>query len=285
MAKIKVSRPLIEHHNYGEADAILPIYTGYRQPRLSWNFEATDDTLRGWQQTHYTVKLSAWGQPHPEICIESSESVLVPWPGNPLLSESSCRVKVRVEGKDKHGDIVSSLWSDETTVEFVPPRDQLTATFIGSTQSQPDGPLRPLRFRKAFNVPQYDEIADKAKLYVTTYGVYQVFINGKRVGNDEMAPGWTSYSHRHLYQTHDVREHLRPGSNVIGIEVAEGWYAGRLGWAGQRQFYGKALGVFAELQVVASESEGVLKIVTDDTWECGYGPLKTSDIYDGEIYA
>jgi alpha-L-rhamnosidase len=284
MARIKVSRPLIEHHNYGDADTTLPIYTGHRQPRLSWRFEATDDTLTGWRQTHYTIKTSAWGQPHPEISVESSDSVLVPWPGNPFALDSSCRVKVRVDGKDEHGDIVSSLWSDETTVEFVPSQEQLSANFIGSAQSQPDSPLRPLRFRKYFNMPAYDGLADKAKLYVTAYGVYQVFINGKRVGNDQMAPGWTSYTHRHLYQTHNVRDLLRPGGNVIGIEVAEGWHAGRLGWAGQRKLYGTTLGVFAELQVVATERHDAIMIITDDTWKCGYGPLTTSDIYDGETY-
>jgi alpha-L-rhamnosidase len=284
MARIKVSRPLVEHHNYDDADANLPVHTGHRQPRLSWRFEAADDTLKGWHQTHYRIKLSAWGQPHEEICVESPDSVLVPWPGDPLLSISSCRVKVRVEGKDAFQSIVSSFWSDETTVELVPLQDQLTAKFIGSAQPQSHGPLRPLRFRKSFNVPDYDGIVDKAKLYITAYGVYQISINGKRVGNDEMAPGWTSYTHRHLYQVHDVRDLLRPGSNVIGIEVAEGWYAGRLGWAGQRQFYGKDLGVLAELQVVATEIEGAITIVTDDTWECGYGPLMTSEIYDGEVY-
>jgi alpha-L-rhamnosidase len=284
MAKIKVSRPLIEHHNHNDADTNLPVHTGHRQPRLSWRFEATDDTLTGWHQTHYRIKLSAWGQPHEEICVESPDSVLVPWPGDPLLSISSCRVKVRVEGKDAYQNIVSSFWSEETTVEIVPSQDQLTANSIGSAQPQPDGPLRPLRFRKSFNVSEFDGIVDKAKLYITAYGVYQAFINGKRVGSDEMAPGWTSYTHRHLYQCHDVRGLLRPGSNIIGIEVAEGWYAGRLGWAGQRQVYGKDLGVFAELQVVATEKDGAITIITDDTWKCGYGPLITSEIYDGEIY-
>jgi len=197
MAKIKTSRPLIEHHNPGDADTDLPIHIGHRLPRLSWRFEATDDTLTGWHQTHYRIKLSAWGQPHEELCIESPDSVLVPWPGFPLQSISSCKVKVRVEGKDEHGDTVSSFWSDETTVEFVPPQDQLTAKFIRSAQSQAEGLLRPLRFRKSFSVPEYDGIVDKAKLFVSAYGVYQVFINGKRVGNDEMAPGWTSYKHRH----------------------------------------------------------------------------------------
>ncbi|KAI4716608.1 permease of the major facilitator superfamily [Aureobasidium sp. EXF-10727] len=199
-----------------------------------------------------------------------------------------CRVKVRVEGEDEDGNVVSSLWSDETTIEFVPPHDQLTAQFIGSYEPQPQSGIqlspRPLRFRKSFNVPEYDGIVDKAELYITAYGVYQVFINGERVGNDEMAPGWTSYTHRHIYQTCDVRKFLRPGDNVIGVEVAEGWYAGRLGWAGQRQFYGKDLGVFAQLEVVSTERQGAVTIATDDTWECGPGPIISSQIYDGELY-
>ncbi|KAG9814437.1 glycoside hydrolase family 78 protein, partial [Aureobasidium melanogenum] len=284
MAKIKVSRPIIEHDSHHNVDSNLPIHTGHRQPRLSWRFEATDHTLKGWHQTSYKVKLSAWGQPHPEICIESSESVLVPWPGKPLSLESSCRVKVRVEGKDEYGEVVTSLWSEETAVEFVPSSDHFTANFIGSAQPQSDGPLRPLRFRKAFTVPDYDTVVDKAKLYISAYGVYQVFINGQRVGSDEMAPGWTSYTHRHLYQTHDVRNLLRPGGNVIGIEVAEGWYAGRLGWAGQQNFYGKVLGAIAQLEVVATERQDAITIITDETWKCGFGPLINSSIYDGELF-
>ncbi|KAG9662659.1 glycoside hydrolase family 78 protein, partial [Aureobasidium melanogenum] len=284
MAKIKVSRPIIEHDSHHDVDSNLPIHTGHRQPRLSWRFEATDHTLKGWHQTSYKVKLSAWGQPHPEICIESSESVLVPWPGKPLSLESSCRVKLRVEGEDESGEVVTSLWSEETAVEFVPSSDHFTANFISSAQPQSDGPLRPLRFRKAFTVPDYDTVVDKAKLYVSAYGVYQVSINGQRVGSDEMAPGWTSYTHRHLYQTHDVRNLLRPGGNVIGIEIAEGWYAGRLGWAGQRHLYGNILGAFAQLEVVATERQDAITIITDETWKCGYGPLINSSIYDGELY-
>ncbi|KAG9515407.1 glycoside hydrolase family 78 protein, partial [Aureobasidium melanogenum] len=284
MARIKVLRPIIEYDSHHDVDSNLPIHTGHRQPRLSWRFEATDPTLRGWQQTGYKVKLSAWGQPHPEICVESPESVLVPWPGKPLSLESSCRVKVRVEGNDESGEVVTSLWSEETIVEFVPSQTQFTANFIGSAQTQSDGPLRPIKFRKAFTVPDYDTVVDKAKLYISAYGVYQVFINGQRVGSEEMAPGWTSYTHRHLYQTHDVRDLLKPGGNVIGIEVAEGWYAGRLGWAGQRHLYGKVLGAFAQLEVVATERQDAITITTDETWKCCFGPLINSNIYDGELY-
>ncbi|KAK6004985.1 hypothetical protein QM012_007764 [Aureobasidium pullulans] len=284
MARIKVSRPIIDHGSYHNVDSDLLIHTRHRQPRLSWRFEATDPTLKGWHQTGYRVKLSAWGQPHPEICVESTESVLVPWPGKPLSLESSCRVKVRVEGEDESGEVASSLWSDETTVALVPSREHFSAEFIGSDQPQADGPLRPLRFRKSFTVPDYDGVVDKAKLYISAYGVYQVYINGRRVGSDEMAPGWTSYTHRHLYQTYDVRNLLRSGGNVIGIEVAEGWYAGRLGWAGQQHIYGKALGAFAQLEVVATEREDAITITTDEMWKCGYGPLMNSSIYDGELY-
>lgn len=284
MARIKVSRPIIEHTSRDNVDSDLSIHTGHRQPRLSWQFEATDPTLKGWHQTGYRVKMSAWGQPHPDIYVESSESVLVPWPGKPLSLESSCRVKVRVEGKDESGEVVTSLWSEETTVEFVPSQDHFTAKFIGSAQPQSTGPLRPLRFRKPFAVPIFDGLVDKARLHVSAYGVYQVYINGQRVSSDDMAPGWTSYTHRLLYQTYDVRDLLRPGGNVIDIEVAEGWYAGRLGWAGQEHIYGQALGVFAQLEVVATERQDAITIITDETWQCGHGPLISSSIYDGECY-
>ncbi|KAI5197127.1 glycoside hydrolase family 78 protein [Aureobasidium subglaciale] len=271
MAKIRTSRPLIEHHN------TAVVHTGTSQPRLSWKFEA-DDTLKGWHQTHYTFKISAWGQPHHELSTQSSDSVLIPWPGDPLSSwRPTCRVKVRVDGVDEDGNAANSLWSEETVVNFVPPQSSLSAQFIGSSLLQPtDGPLRPLRFRNVFELPEFEGVIDKAKLYITAYGVYKVFINGQRVGDEEMAPGWTSYSHRHLYQTHD------PGRNVIGVEVAEGWYAGRLGWAQQRHFYGKELGVYAQLDMEAAES--AVTVVTDNTWKCDYGPLLSSEIYDGEVY-
>lgn len=279
--RLRVSRPFVEHHHNGADQS--HIFTGNNEPRLSWTFE-TYGPIQGWHQTSYEIKISGWGQPHDNHRVESSDSVLVPWPGKPLSSIASCKVKVRVTGTDASGNAVNSIWSPETSVEFLPKRNELVANFIGSSLTQTDGPLRPLRFRKTFWLDEFEGLADSARLHITAYGVYEVFINGERVGDEVMAPGWTSYSHRHTYQSHDVRNLLKPGGNVIGVEVAEGWYAGRLGWAQQRHIYGNQLGVFAQLDVITTESNGAVRIKSDETWKYGYGPLISSELYDGEHY-
>ncbi len=70
---------------------------------------------------------------------------------------------------------------------------------------------------------------EKARLYVTAKGVFQVYLNGSRVGEDQMAPGWTTYRSWMETLTYDVTDQLRKGDNAIGAVIAEGWYAGRIG--------------------------------------------------------
>ena len=72
----------------------------------------------------------------------------------------------------------------------------------------------------------------RARLYVSALGVYTVACNGARLGDEVLAPGWTSYRHRLRYSTLDVTEAIGDGDNVLGITVAEGWYRGRLGFHG-----------------------------------------------------
>jgi len=85
------------------------------------------------------------------------------------------------------------------------------------------GNLRPTYFRKSF---EFAEDVDKAHLYITCYGLYEAYINGVRVGDHVMAPGWTSYKHHLSYQTYDVGRLLKKGTNVIGVEVGEGGIVG-----------------------------------------------------------
>ena len=74
---------------------------------------------------------------------------------------------------------------------------------------------------------------------MTALGVYELELNGQRVGDHVLAPGWTSYHHRLRYQTFDVTALLRTGDNAIGARLADGWYRGRLGWrGGVRAIYG-----------------------------------------------
>ena len=81
-----------------------------------------------------------------------------------------------------------------------------------------------------------------ARVYVTSHGLYELSINGKRVGDDVLTPGWTSYETRLQYQTYDVTQLLRRGDNVVGALLGNGWYRGQIGFQKQRNHYGDRAG-------------------------------------------
>ena len=120
------------------------------------------------------------------------------------------------------------------------------------------------------------EAADvkNARLYFTSLGCAEIFINGKRVGTDEMKPGWTDYNKRTLYREYDVSSYLTKGKNRVLAVVSPGWYTGRI--AGD--YYGKGTPALL-LKIVTGENT----VCTDGTWlACVGGPIRTADIWDGE---
>ena len=106
---------------------------------------------------------------------------------------------------------------------------------------------RPPLLRRAFIVPGPPT---RARLYVTAHGVCEIEINGQRVGNDAMAPGWTVYQSRLRYFTYDVSDFITEGENAMGAWLGDGWYRGRLGWnGGFRNIYGADISLIAQLEV------------------------------------
>jgi alpha-L-rhamnosidase len=99
-----------------------------------------------------------------------------------------------------------------------------------------------------------------------------------------LAPGWTSYGDRLVYQTFDVSEHLVVGSNTIEVGVAEGWYCGKLGWhGGRRNIYGDSIRLIAML--APRDGSGEERILgTDESWKWAYGQVVSSELDDGEMY-
>ncbi|NKD28208.1 family 78 glycoside hydrolase catalytic domain [Enterococcus casseliflavus] len=124
------------------------------------------------------------------------------------------------------------------------------------------------------------DVPRTAKLCVTALGIYEVTVNGKKVGNDYFAPGWTSYGHRLQYQIYELHDLLKEGENEVTITVAPGWYKGYLGFVGQNNLYGDTLAVLAMLTIGQGLAETCL--VTDDTWQVYSSPIRTSEIYYGE---
>ena len=126
----------------------------------------------------------------------------------------------------------------------------------------------------------------KARLYVTARGIYEMYINGKRVGNDYFNPGLTQYNKTHLYQTYDVSDLIKNGKNAIGAMLGEGWWSGNITYSGQNwNFFGDRQSLLAKL--VISYSDGTTKIITTNpnTWSYfNHGPLLYGSFFQGEVY-
>ncbi|KAH6867414.1 bacterial alpha-L-rhamnosidase-domain-containing protein [Thelonectria olida] len=247
------------------------------KPRISWSFEGQD---RQWCQKAYEFSLQRDLQCEAQTFVAvSSQSLYVPWPWRPLESCEIAALKVRAQS----GDSVWTPWSSPLQIEvgLLKTNDWHCFLIQPSMKRDPSAPLRPVRFRRPFRVK---EAPHRARLYITAQGIYESFINGSKVGDHVLAPGWTSYDHELSYQTFDVLPQLKIGMNVIAAEVAEGWYCGRLGFmGGQRNIWGFSVGLFAQLMI--TYHDGSTEIIgTDGNWKLGHGPLLQAEIYDGECF-
>ena len=123
----------------------------------------------------------------------------------------------------------------------------------------------------------------RATLYATALGVYELHLNGKRVGDDVLSPGWTDYKKRVHYHTYDVTERVTKGDNVLGAILGDGWYAGYFSYQGKRELYGPHPRLRVQLDLVFDDGSKQ-SIVTDDTWKATYGPEREGDLLMGSAY-
>ncbi|MDG9706654.1 family 78 glycoside hydrolase catalytic domain [Streptomyces sp. DH10] len=135
--------------------------------------------------------------------------------------------------------------------------------------------------RKEFATESGKKVAS-ARVYASALGLYELEINGKRVGDQVLAPGWTNYHKRIQSQTYDVTKLLDGGDNVLGASLAEGWWAGKVGLGWSRQ-YGDAPALVAKLRVTYTDGS-VQWIATDGSWKSADGPYAKADLQDGETY-
>ncbi|MEW1708850.1 glycoside hydrolase family 78 protein [Microbacterium sp. NPDC089190] len=248
---------------------------GVAAPRLSWKTTAP----AGWRQRAYEVALSADGRVETTALIADTDSVLVTWPFSPLTSRERAEVSVRVHGEDGS----TSEWSTPAPVEAGLLREgDWIASVVGPDWAEDAEALRrPPRVRRAFDL--VGPIA-RARLYASAHGLYEVEINGVRVGDDALSPGWTVYGERLRYYTYDVTEHLVSGRNTVGSWLADGWYRGRLGFhGGYPNLYGSDIGLIAQLEIEYADGSRVV-VATDDAWEVAASPIVTTGLYEGERY-
>ncbi len=263
-----VTAPRIEHHRE-------PLGIGESTPRLSWRI--TDVAVR---QSAYRIELHHDDGRRETAEVSAADQVLVPWPFAPLASRQ--RVTVRVQVRDADGN-----WSDpspETPLEtgLLAPEDWRAGP-IGAIWEQ--NPLtdtrRPALVRRAFDVRPG---LVRARLYASAHGLYQVEINGRRVGDDVLSPGWTVYRERLRYYTYDVTALLPEGAAAIGAWLGDGWYRGRLGWRGGfRNVFGIDQSFIGQLELAYADGSREV-VATDTSWKASPSPIVSSGLYDGEVY-
>ena len=247
---------------------------GQARPSISWRFKQ-DGQIVNWLQTDYELSLERDGKAQTHS-VSSSDNLDIPWPKEeqPLRSRERVKVGVRCKGKGQWTD-----WYYETVEAGLLSDDDWSAKVVAPSVAQPSNlPKRPFHMRSTFTL---DSTNGVARLYATALGVYQITINGQRIGDHVLAPGWQSYNHRLHYQVYAVPNGiLKKGTNTIEALVGEGWYSGRLTWLDNcRNIWGDEIGVQAQLEV-----DGKSVVGTDDKWEWAFGRLLSSELYDGETF-
>ncbi|WP_409055788.1 alpha-L-rhamnosidase [Streptomyces sp. SYP-A7185] len=122
----------------------------------------------------------------------------------------------------------------------------------------------------------------RARLYSTALGLYDAWLNGERVGDDRLAPGWTDYDKRVQYQTYDVTKQLKSGANALGVTVAVGWYAGNVGMFGPHQ-YGDRPAFLGQLEITYTDGS-TDRVLSSTDWRAATGPVTAADLLSGEDY-
>lgn len=253
-------------------------------PNLSWKLYGK---LRNLLQVKYEIQVSL----HKKFddiyfetgWIEDEKSTGIKLEGFKITSLTTFYMRVRVQ--TNYGDqtdwsevsqfttgyLDNKLWKGKfVTAETINEKTESAGTYI-----RKEFDLRSL-------VAVHGEVK-KAILCSTALGIYHIYLNGKKVGLDQMAPGWTSYNKHLLYQVYDVTAHLNTGKNMIGAFIGAGWYKGLMGFLSKRNNYGEQTALLADLTVWFEDGESVV-VATDTSWKGHKGPVVFSEIYDGEIY-
>ena len=159
--------------------------------------------------------------------------------------------------------------------------EELVAKMISAETEEDKDNSKATYLRKEFRIKGK---VKSAYLCSTAFGLYNVYLDGKKVGQDELTPGWTSYKNHLLYQIYDVADILNVSeSHCLGALVGAGFYKGLMGFLHQRNNYGKQTGFFAQLAITYEDGTREL-IVSDESFKGADSPILFSEIYDGENY-
>ncbi len=236
------------------------------RPRLSWWLP-----VGAREQRAYRVRTKDWDSGR----VASDQQRLVELAGPPLVSRQrvECAVKVWTD----HGE---SEWSSPVSWEMglLHPADW-AARWI----EPPEGAIAPAGKRPAWLLRHefhMEQIPKKARLYATAHGLYEVYLNERRVGDVELTPGYTSYAKILHVQAYDVLDLLRAGVNTIDVVLSDGWYRGQVGAFRQFNQYGDRVAFLAQLEVILDDDARQV-VATGGDWLASTGAVQAADLMQG----
>ncbi len=275
-AKTEVVKLVTEYHEN-------PIGIDIEKPRLSWQLISEQENV---MQTAYEIRAanstSNLSKKSKQVWatgkVTSGKSVNMVYEGAVLKSMERVYWQVRVWDNNSK----ASSWSEPAFWEMgILETESWTASWITlPNEKEYYGSSRPVQYYR--NEFAASKKIKSARIYATSLGLYELYLNGEKVGDQLFTPGWTSYNKRLQYQTYDVTSMIQK-NNAIGAILGDGWYRGNIGFRGQHSYYGDKLALLFQLKIEYTDGSSET-IISDKNWKVSNGPILESDIYNGELY-
>lgn len=249
-----------------------PIGIEWDKPYLSWN------CANGIAQTAYEVEATTFGKviwSSGKVQSNKMNTIL----NTELVGRQIVNWRVRLWDENEKAD----AWSEAAIFEMgLLHKEEFVAKWINPELECDPLAHKPASYLKSsFELNNVGEtVFKKARLYITCHGIYEAFINGSRVGEFVLAPGTSSYDQKLTYQTYDVTDFVKNGSNDVLVILGDGWYRSYSGVDGDRNLFGEDIGLFFQLEV-----DGIPVCVSDENWVASQeGPIRENDMQQGEVY-
>ncbi|WP_299665982.1 alpha-L-rhamnosidase [uncultured Polaribacter sp.] len=264
------------------------------KPRFSWvltadGFNRHQSTYQIWVASSETLlndNTDVWNSGK----ISSNETNQIVYAGKELVSGKKYFWKVKVWDKSGVSSTSETAFWSMGNLDFLDWQGEYIGHDAGYNKKDKytELYLPPARYlRHSFKI---NKKIKRATAYTTALGLYELRLNGNKVGDDYLLPGWTDYNKRLYYQTFDITDQLSQGENIVGAIIADGWYSGYIGYAllvrldKVREFYGVNPSFMGQIKIEYEDGTSELIASNDKTWRSNQGPILEADIIMGETY-
>ncbi|MFM1912338.1 MAG: hypothetical protein RIR51_176, partial [Bacteroidota bacterium] len=242
-------------------------------PRFSWIAESKS---LGDHQTAYRLIVKngnnlVWDSKK----VSSSNSLFIEYAGSNLLSNTFYTVELTIWNKE---GVASNKFISHFQTAFMNKSDWKAKWINSGIDADSTNGIVPI-FSKSFKLKSK---VKTARLFITSYGLYEANINNSRIGDAYLSPGWTSYDHHLQYQVYEIADLLNKSDNNIEVKLGSGWYRSKLGWSSNKNYYGSNTALLAQIEIEYTNGKKET-IITDESWKARKSSILLSEIYDGEI--